>query len=198
MARTAPEVGKAGRKSASRAAAAKQAVNPRRQRLWRDLALIAVAPLLLFLLACLVTYSPADPGWSHSGSITAPIHNACGRVGAWIADVLLMLTGYVAFLLPLVLGAVAVDRAVRMDTDGDGDADLGPPYPGGIVGFLVSGCGLLYLRVAGSTTCRRASGGLLGQLVGKSPTCCSAGSGPTCSCSPALIVTLPPACRVWQ
>ena len=41
MARTAPEVGKAGRKSASRGAAAKPAMNPRRQRLWRDLALIA-------------------------------------------------------------------------------------------------------------------------------------------------------------
>ena len=40
MARTAPEVGKAGRKSASRGAAAKPAMNPRRQRLWRDLALI--------------------------------------------------------------------------------------------------------------------------------------------------------------
>ena len=73
MARTAPEVGKAGRKSASRGAAAKPAMNPRRQRLWRDLALIAVAPLLLFLLACLVTYSPADPGFSSSGSITAPV-----------------------------------------------------------------------------------------------------------------------------
>ena len=153
MARTAPEVGKAGRKGASRAAAAKPAMNPRRQRLWRDLALIAVAPLLLFLLACLVTYSPADPGWSHSGSITAPIQNACGRVGAWIADVLLMLTGYVAFLLPLVLGAIAWIALFGMDTDGDGDADLGPALRlVGIVGFLVSACGLLFLRVAGFNT----------------------------------------------
>ena len=60
-------MGKAGRKPASRAS--KPATRPGRQRLWRDLALIAVAPLLLFLLACLVTYSPADPGFSSSGSI---------------------------------------------------------------------------------------------------------------------------------
>ena len=69
--------------------------NPRRQRLWRDLALIAIAPLLLYLFASLVTFSPADPGWSHSGSVTAPLHNVGGRVGAWLADVLLYLTGYV-------------------------------------------------------------------------------------------------------
>ena len=92
----------------SRATAAATAVpNPRRQRLWRDLALIAIAPLLLYLFASLVTFSPADPGWSHSGSVTAPLHNVGGRVGAWLADVLLYLTGYVAYLLPLMLGLIA-------------------------------------------------------------------------------------------
>ncbi|MFT4177912.1 MAG: DNA translocase FtsK 4TM domain-containing protein [Thermomonas sp.] len=169
MAKAAPEVGKAGRKAASKTARPGVVSNPRRQRLWRDLALIAVAPLLLFLLASLVTYSPADPGWSHSGSITAPIHNACGRVGAWIADVLLVLTGYVAFLLPFVLGAIAWIALFGMDTDGDGEADLGPALRlVGIVGFLVSGCGLLALRVAGSNDLSFGSGGVLGKLVGNS------------------------------
>ena len=167
MARTAPEMGKAGRKPASRAS--KPAMSPGRQRLWRDLALIAVAPLLLFLLACLVTYSPADPGFSSSGSITAPVHNACGRVGAWIADVLLMLTGYVAFLLPVVLGAIAWIALFGMDSDGDGDADLGPALRlVGIVGFLVSATGLLALRVAGSHDLPEGSGGVVGQLIGNS------------------------------
>ncbi|MEO6155976.1 MAG: DNA translocase FtsK 4TM domain-containing protein, partial [Thermomonas sp.] len=128
-----------------------------------------VAPLLLFLLASLVTYSPLDPGWSHSGSVTAPIHNACGRVGAWIADVLLVLTGYVAFLLPIVLGAIAWIALFGMDTDGDGEADLGPALRlVGIVGFLVSGTGLLHLRVLGSNDLSAGSGGILGRLVGNS------------------------------
>ena len=60
-----------------------------------------------------MTFSPADPGWSHSGSITAPLHNVGGRVGAWLADVLLYLAGYVAFLLPVMLGVRRVDRVVR-------------------------------------------------------------------------------------
>ena len=169
MARTVTEVASAGRKPAAKQANAKPGANPRRQRLWRDLALIAIAPLLLFLLASLVTYSPADPGWSHSGSITAPIQNACGWVGAWIADVLLYLTGYVAFLLPLVLGAVAWIALFGMDADGDGKADLGPALRLiGIVGFLVAATGLLYLRVAGSNDFSAGSGGILGQWTGRS------------------------------
>ena len=81
--------------------------SPRRQRLVRDIALILIAPLLLYLMASLFTFSPTDPGWSHSGSVTAPLHNVGGRVGAWTADVLLLLTGYVAFLLPIMLGLIA-------------------------------------------------------------------------------------------
>ncbi|GAB1407471.1 DNA translocase FtsK [Thermomonas brevis] len=174
MAKAASEVGKSGRNTAAKpagkpAGARNRPANPRRQKLWRDLALIAIAPLLLFLLASLVTYSPADPGFSFSGSITAPIKNAGGRVGAWIADVLLYLTGYVAFLLPIVLGAIAWIALYGLDKDGDGDVDLGPALRlVGIVGFLVSSCGILALRVAGSNDLSAGSGGVLGQLVGKS------------------------------
>ena len=169
MARTATETGKSSRKPASKPVNPRAGATPRRQRLWRDLALIAVAPLLLFLLASLYTYSPADPGWSHSGSVTAPLLNACGRVGAWIADVLLYLTGYVAFLLPIVLGAIAWIALFGMDTDGDGEVDLGPALRLiGIVGFLVASCGLLYLRISGSNDFSAGSGGILGQLTGRS------------------------------
>src|SRR3546814_6972546 len=55
--------------------------------------------LSLFLLVTLASFSPDDPGWSSSGS-GAPVQNLAGPIGAWIADVLLSLCGYVAFLLP--------------------------------------------------------------------------------------------------
>jgi S-DNA-T family DNA segregation ATPase FtsK/SpoIIIE len=166
VARQLSERSKGNRASARKPAAA---ANPRRQRLWRDIALILVAPLLLYLLASLFTFSPQDPGWSHSGSITAPLHNVGGRVGAWLADVLLYLTGYVAFLLPLVLGLVAWIALFGMDSDGDGDADLGPALRlVGIVGFLVSATGLLYLRIGPAADFSAGSGGILGQLVGRS------------------------------
>jgi S-DNA-T family DNA segregation ATPase FtsK/SpoIIIE len=141
----------------------------RRQKLWRDLALIAIAPLLLYLLASLLTYSPDDQGWSHSGSVTAPLHNFGGIVGAWTADVMLYLCGYVAYLLPVMLGLIAWIALFGMDSDGDGDADLGPALRlVGIVGFLVGATGFLQLRIGGAPDFSAGSGGILGQLVGRS------------------------------
>ena len=92
----------------------------RQHRLWRDIAMIPVVCLVLFLLASLLTYSSADPGWSQSGGVTTSLHNWGGRIGAWLADVLFYLTGYVAYLLPVVLGIVAWIALFGMDGDGDG------------------------------------------------------------------------------
>ncbi|WP_027072500.1 MULTISPECIES: DNA translocase FtsK [unclassified Luteimonas] len=166
MARAVPERGRRQRASTTEVAPP----DPRRQRLLRDIAMILVAPLLLYLLVCLVTYSPDDPGWSTaSGSVTAPLSNAGGPVGAWIADVLLYLTGYVAYLLPLVLGAVAWIALYGMDSDGDGQVDFGPALRlVGIVGFLVAATGLLYLRMGAVAGLPAGGGGVLGRLVGNS------------------------------
>ena len=143
--------------------------NPRRQRLMRDIAMIVIAPFLLYLLVTLYTFSPSDPGWSHSGSVTAPLNNAGGRVGAFLADVLLYLCGYVAFVLPFILGAIAWIALFGMDTDGDGEADLGPALRLiGIVGFLIASTGLLQLKVGATTGFSARAGGILGQLVGDS------------------------------
>ena len=61
--------------------------------------MLACLGLSLFLLVTLVSFNPNDPGWSSSGS-GEPERNLAGSAGAWIADVLLSLCGYVAFLLP--------------------------------------------------------------------------------------------------
>jgi DNA segregation ATPase FtsK/SpoIIIE, S-DNA-T family len=55
--------------------------------------LIAVA---LYLALVFATFNKADPGWSHSAA-GAQISNAGGRVGAWLADVLLFLFGVSAW-----------------------------------------------------------------------------------------------------
>ncbi len=148
--------------------------NARRQRLWRDLALIAIAPLLLYLLASLFTYSAGDPGWSQTGSVVAPIHNMGGKAGAWIADVLLQLFGYVAFLLPLILGAVAWIALFGMEKEGQGEPELGPALRlVGMVGFLIASTGFLHLRLFSGDVAQ--AGGILGKLVANS---LRAGFGP--------------------
>ncbi len=169
MAKQVPERDKSPKAAAdARKSAAAAVDNPRRQKLWRDLALIAIAPALLYLLASLFTYSPTDPGWSQSGSVVAPVHNMGGKVGAWIADVLRQLFGHVAYLIPVMLAAVAwIAMFGLKKTDERGQDDLGPALRlVGIVGFLIGATGFLYLRLPPGDVAR--AGGGLGVLVGKS------------------------------
>jgi DNA segregation ATPase FtsK/SpoIIIE, S-DNA-T family len=69
------------------------------ERLPREAASLACLGLALFLLVLLASFSPSDPGWSSSGD-GGPVHNLIGRFGAWLANILLSLFGYVAFVLP--------------------------------------------------------------------------------------------------
>nr|ART38382.1 G434 [uncultured bacterium] len=171
MAKALPERGKAKGAPAARRTRPSSPPNPRRQRLWRDLALIVIAPVLLYLLACLFTYSPQDPSWTQASNLTAPIHNMGGKVGAIVADLLLGFCGYIAFLLPLILGAIAWIALFGMDKDGDGESDLGPALRLiGMVGFLISSTGLLYVRHVSATDFSAGPGGILGRLVGRSLT----------------------------
>jgi S-DNA-T family DNA segregation ATPase FtsK/SpoIIIE len=55
----------------------------------------------LFILVSLVTYHPFDAGWHHVNA-TDISFNYGGVLGAWLADMLLSLTGYVAYTLPFV------------------------------------------------------------------------------------------------
>nr|WP_329604970.1 DNA translocase FtsK 4TM domain-containing protein [Spartinivicinus ruber] len=68
--------------------------------------LIALVATCAYLLMALFTYSPTDPGWSHTGD-GQPVQNAVGASGAWFADLLLSLFGYFAFLFPLLLAIKA-------------------------------------------------------------------------------------------
>jgi S-DNA-T family DNA segregation ATPase FtsK/SpoIIIE len=153
-----------GKQSTPKPAAADRSRN---QRLWRDLALIAIAPLLLYLLASLFTYSAADPGWTQTGSVVAPIHNMGGLVGAWTADVLLHLLGYIAFLLPLILGAVTWIALFGTEKEGQSEAELAPALRlAGMVGLLISATGFLHLRLFHGDEAH--AGGILGRLVSNS------------------------------
>lgn len=72
-------------------------------RTLREGAMLLLAALALFLLFALLTYHGGDPGWSYSGP-AGPVHNAGGVAGAWFADFVLYLFGYMAYLFPLLAG----------------------------------------------------------------------------------------------
>ncbi|RUO25878.1 cell division protein FtsK [Aliidiomarina minuta] len=67
-----------------------------------EVGLLLSGALAVFLLVSLVTFHPADPSWSQSGH-TGDIQNAAGAIGAWCADILLFVLGFVAYLMPFVV-----------------------------------------------------------------------------------------------
>ena len=63
---------------------------------------ILTALVAVYLVACLVSYDPTDPG--PFNSVASQQVGNIGRVlGAWLANFFLFLTGYLAYSLPLVL-----------------------------------------------------------------------------------------------
>lgn len=65
----------------------------------REGILIFISAIAVFVMIGLVTYHSSDPGWSNLGG-NDQLLNAEGAVGAWVADVLLYLLGYLAYGLP--------------------------------------------------------------------------------------------------
>lgn len=67
-----------------------------------EVTFIVIAAISLFLLLALITYHSSDPGWSRTGS-NAQVANLGGFAGAWLADVLFCMFGYMAYIFPLLL-----------------------------------------------------------------------------------------------
>jgi DNA segregation ATPase FtsK/SpoIIIE, S-DNA-T family len=134
-------------------------------RLFAEAACIIGALLVIALAAFLFTYNRADPGFSHA--VTAgSIGNAGGRVGAWIADVLLYLFGFSAWLW-VAAGAAWVARGFRR---------LHAPYEDeglpdwvqaiGLLVLMLAATGLESLRMRGfAMSLPDAAGGVFGSLV---------------------------------
>ena len=69
---------------------------------------LAFMALTVALFAILFTYSKTDPAWSHANQV-ATISNLGGRVGAWIADLMLYVFGASAYWWVILL----LRRAMR-------------------------------------------------------------------------------------
>ncbi len=69
--------------------------------------------LAVYLLACLASYDPTDPG-PFNKVASDQVHNIGRVTGAWLANFFLFLTGYLAYALPALLvftGWLVFDRA---------------------------------------------------------------------------------------
>jgi len=134
-----------------------------RRRL-REAGVLLLVPLAVYLLVCLISYSPQDPSWSHAAGNDA-VHNFGGMVGAWIADLLRYLFGVVAYAFPLLLLALGL-RVLRRDTG----APETPPYEPalrlvGFVLFFIVGPALAALDFSQFEAQPEGTGGVLGRAV---------------------------------
>ncbi|MES1944313.1 DNA translocase FtsK [Salinisphaera sp. PC39] len=148
-----------------RRAAAAQSSRYRQRlgRLLREAVLFAAAALTLFLLAALVSYDPADPGWSRLGQ-GGPVNNLFGVPGAWFGDVLLSLFGYLGFVFPwlILYGGWLVFLGGRQPS---GDAFSLGVRSGSLLLWLTAGCGLVTLAIEAAHGLPQGSGGILGASV---------------------------------
>jgi DNA segregation ATPase FtsK/SpoIIIE, S-DNA-T family len=121
--------------------------------------LIAVA---LYLALVFATFNKSDPGWSHS-AVGVEISNAGGRVGAWIADVLLFLFGVSAWWWIGLFAYAVVWGYRRLDGTSIGDRR---PFFVAAIGFgvlLLASSGLEALRLHSlRATLPLAPGGMIG------------------------------------
>ena len=130
----------------------------------REIALLGFSTLALFFLIALVTFSNEDAGWTHSGSMQS-IDNACGVVGAWVADFVLSVFGLMAYLFPTMIvwhGYLVYSQAEHVK----GKFVFALRWFG-FVATVVSGSAIfslhilrLHIDLPGST------GGILGQEIG--------------------------------
>ena len=140
-------------------------VSTRFKELGAEVAVIVSVFVALYSLLSLLTYSPSDPGWSHSGSAGA-VTNYGGRLGANFSDVLLHGFGYMSFLVPIMVLVIGV-RFYKSR-----NLQVKPSFVKRVIvgiGFVITilgGCGLenLHFNYA-SETKPFLSGGYLGDWV---------------------------------
>jgi S-DNA-T family DNA segregation ATPase FtsK/SpoIIIE len=123
---------------------------------------VAVA---LYLALILVTYAPGDPGWSHSVE-PERIRNAGGRVGAWLADILLYVFGISAYWW-VVFCLFRVFWGYRqLEHTALGDRRSLTASGVGFVLLLVASCGMEALRLYKlKAALPLGPGGIIGTLV---------------------------------
>ncbi|RME36027.1 MAG: DNA translocase FtsK [Gammaproteobacteria bacterium] len=131
----------------------------------REAALILATGLCGYLLIALFSYDPQDPGWSHSGG-NGRIHNHAGPLGAWLADVMLYLFGWPAYLFPLMV--LYSGWLVYRGRDEGGAIDYFhiALRAAGFVLIMMMSCGLAWLRLGAPELPLQQAGGILGEVTG--------------------------------
>jgi S-DNA-T family DNA segregation ATPase FtsK/SpoIIIE len=133
----------------------------------REGLLILSAASALFLLVSFISYHNTDPGWLGTG-IKNHIANWGGRVGAFLADVLLSIFGYVAYLFPPLMIFASWVFVQNRDANSQTKTEGALKWLGFAL-IIACACGLAnFLLPARGFHLPTTSGGIAGDLIGSS------------------------------
>ncbi|NBU26421.1 MAG: cell division protein FtsK, partial [Gammaproteobacteria bacterium] len=131
----------------------------------REGAVILLGAVAVLLFAALVTWHPADPGFTFTGE-GGEVRNLGGRRGAWLADTLYFLFGGPAYLFPVMLGAAAFWAHRRRDPEAEAPSRASTALRvGGFVITLVAACAIAALHFRAGEL-REGAGGVVGTVAG--------------------------------
>jgi S-DNA-T family DNA segregation ATPase FtsK/SpoIIIE len=135
------------------------------QRL-REAGMLLSCAIASYVLVALISYNAQDASWSHSGT-NDQILNFGGIAGAWIADLLFYLFGFLSFLLPIMMfyNGIILVKTKNLSPE-DRNQMLVIRWSGFIL-TLISGCALSGLHFGvDPNVMPLAAGGILGQITG--------------------------------
>jgi S-DNA-T family DNA segregation ATPase FtsK/SpoIIIE len=110
----------------------------------RESVLFLLTVVAIFLLIALVSFSPQDPGWSHSAD-SGMVSNLGGRTGASFANLFLNLFGLMAYLFPIMLLWLVVRIYRQKSASHAKDIHTRIVVTIGFLITLIGGCGLSQL-----------------------------------------------------
>jgi S-DNA-T family DNA segregation ATPase FtsK/SpoIIIE len=144
------------------------------RRLRKEMIGLLLWALAAFLVMSLLSHSPSDPSLNYEGTITHPIHNWGGIVGAYVSDALIQGLGLASALVPLwcvfmgcklvlvqklqwastrwvgLIAGSAIVPAVLHLLLGTGVAVPEVRGAGGVIGYLLCAAFLTYVSLAGT------------------------------------------------
>ncbi|WP_367605916.1 DNA translocase FtsK [Legionella sp. W05-934-2] len=120
----------------------------------------------LFVVLSLLTYNSQDSAWTHVGYHAKQVTNSGGQVGAYIADLMYWLYGYMAYIIPIGIAFVAwrVLQEQRLITQEHHSTLLLRTV--GLIFLILGACGLLSMEEPlKPLDTLHATGGIIGDGV---------------------------------
>ncbi|HEV7618446.1 MAG TPA: DNA translocase FtsK 4TM domain-containing protein [Burkholderiaceae bacterium] len=142
-------------------------------RLLSEARWLALAVTMVYLILILSTYSKDDPGWTHANQVLT-LNNWGGRVGAWVADLMLFIFGFSAWWWCVMLmrsvwvGYRRLSQKFLLKQEPEPEhRHEGLIRGAGFLLLFIGSVGLEYMRMYTlPAELPRVPGGVIGELIG--------------------------------